>query len=248
MAYYALMPALALRPTGKWPNEPIIHFSTYNPEDGTKSTYWRPKSLLRLSRLASEGRISSDEYATLMKEILEDFDKAPPNYLKILVPGRNVTITRTTDARELRAVSRVFNTPELLEAILVKLVPKYPGYSHYYATDLVLRASLTCRGFKDAIDNSPEIGRELFKKADTHYSLPLRHFPFAIHHRRIFEPISHVECEAISNFESCGGSMLALNFHIGDISIRTLSTAGSCYITQPPVRHAVLLRRSRLCY
>lgn len=49
------------------------------------------------------------------------------------------------------AAARVLNTPELLDLILSKL----------WLRDLLLKAPLTCRGFKMSIDSSPTINKRL---------------------------------------------------------------------------------------
>ena len=68
-----------------------------------------------------------------------------------------IAATTSTDARSFAVhmcvgyaktkAARVFNTPELLDLILSKLGVK----------DILLRAQLTCRGFRNSIDASPSI-------------------------------------------------------------------------------------------
>ncbi|KAK3704410.1 hypothetical protein LTR37_013833 [Vermiconidia calcicola] len=67
------------------------------------------------------------------------------------LPG-NVSLYGFAKYGELEAISKVLNTSELLEQILVNLPLQ----------TLLVGAQTTCKGFKRAIDKSPAIRREMF--------------------------------------------------------------------------------------
>ncbi|KAK3704416.1 hypothetical protein LTR37_013839 [Vermiconidia calcicola] len=102
-----------------------------------------------LDELLSSGRLTTCEFdklnAVCQKLAAED---------DIQIPG-NVTL-RVPCRRKIEPVSRVLNTPELLEHILAQMLP----------SDLLLRAQLVCKGFRDAIDSSVRLRRLLYREPD----------------------------------------------------------------------------------
>ena len=92
-----------------------------------------------LLTLLKSGRITRKDY--VVYKILHN---------RQLTATSNVILSDFADKRPLpNATSKVFNTPELLEMILLRLKP-----AHF-----LTKAQLTCRGFKRSMDSSPAFRR-----------------------------------------------------------------------------------------
>lgn len=92
-----------------------------------------------------------------------------------VVEAGTVTLKESINQPKKRAIRRVFNIPELLETILSCLP----------TGDLMKRIPLVCRGFRDAVQDSLQIQRWLFRKPDHSVALqvlPLKGEPFQISH------------------------------------------------------------------
>ena len=84
--------------------------------------------------------------------------------------GREVKIEVKLPPRsKLDAISKAFNTGELLETIITCLP----------AAEILLRNQLICKGFRNAIHQVPSIQRKLFRDDTGHYAETLR-LPFPI--------------------------------------------------------------------
>lgn len=85
------------------------------------------------------------------------------------VEGRLVTLQTSLPCYpQLVAVSKVFNTTELLEQILTYILPQH----------LVLYASPVCKGFKRTIDESSRLRKIMQREID--YDSPSRFFPYRL--------------------------------------------------------------------
>ncbi|KAK3722174.1 hypothetical protein LTR37_002607 [Vermiconidia calcicola] len=102
-----------------------------------------------LNELLSSGRITKFEFDRL-NAVCQQLPAEDDSQIQ-----GNVTL-RTPDRKRIETVSRVLNTPELLEHILVQML----------TSDLLLRAQLACKTFRDAIDSSVRIRRLLHREPD----------------------------------------------------------------------------------
>lgn len=116
-------------------------------------------TLQLLDGMLAAGKVTQEAYGLLQGSLQSTTQEAGHS-----IPG-NVTL-RSPSVGELEALSKVLNTPELLEHILRSLTPQ----------DLLLRAQVASKAFKHAIDTSPSIRRKMFRDADRaateHVSLP----------------------------------------------------------------------------
>ena len=98
--------------------------------------------------------------------IIREMMTTPP-IARLVIPG-NITLALPSYGA-VEVTSRVINTPELL-AMILALLPR---------GDLLHRIPLVCTGFKESVDKSPIIGRELYRAtADKDKSTPKSEIKF----------------------------------------------------------------------
>ena len=117
-----------------------------------------------LSRMLQDGRISQIDYDHLRALLKQERHQHEEH-----VPG-NVTLHAVFKRADLESASRVFNTPESLEHLLV----------HVPATDLQLRTQLVRKEFRHAIEASPNIRRRMFLEPDNRPGLQPALMPYKI--------------------------------------------------------------------
>jgi hypothetical protein len=105
------------------------------------------------------GRITEGEHQLIVGALNHDSESSA----RLRIPG-NITLCSAA-LTELEAASKVFNTAELLEAILAKTNVRR-----------LHRLKCTCRGFKRMVDESPLLGKMMYLKADKRCSFAW--FPF----------------------------------------------------------------------
>ncbi|KAK5127114.1 hypothetical protein LTR85_008474 [Meristemomyces frigidus] len=141
-----------------------------------------PACLRHLDGMLKDARISVQDYNVLMTLYMRDLysvrnrTEDPMS----ITEADSITVSQTINPRELRAISRVLNTAELLEMILV----------HLPATDLLHSVPLACKGFQAATLSSLTIKRHLFRAPDltaTPQMLPLDLCGFRLHNRELNE-------------------------------------------------------------
>ena len=122
----------------------------------TITTGSRITSLDLVASLAEKGVLTDDPRDTLKTPIANDIAAAraivdPTNDVMVTLPGR-ITLSGAVSLRKFEPVWKVFNTPELLEAI----------FAHLSVKDLV-RLEAVCKGTGDVIESSPVLRRMLWR-------------------------------------------------------------------------------------
>jgi hypothetical protein len=157
-----------------------------------------------------------------------------PTGLQLEIPGA-ISLSIAEAARALLAISRVLNTLELLEAILLQLPTQ----------DLLFNAYLTCRGFKDTIEASQKLEEKMFLRPDL--SSPLQEFPFRVYRYKLLQPATHTLALGIHNplnlLKHCDSITLSVS-HLLRLEWLLNTSVANFYATQPPIKHAVIARES----
>ncbi|KAK3704414.1 hypothetical protein LTR37_013837 [Vermiconidia calcicola] len=160
--------------------------------------------------------------------LAKDLAKFSRNQFTISIPAY-VSLSRTTSTSELQAISRVLNTAELFEAILIMLP----------VLDLRLRVPLTCKAFRNAFYASPTIRQYVWQSPV--YLSSLHAFPFAIHGNRIhagYKP----DYELRSNLQ--GLEYIVLNIPLARIrqAMKASTSLQKSFLVQPPVNHFIAIK------
>ena len=183
-----------------------------------------PLTLIYINRLLRSGKISDQDY-----EMLKGLLRTDLSALAIIIPG-HVNLIDTTCSRRSKAISRVFNTPELLEAILI----------HLPFLDLLLRVILTCKAFRNVIDHSPALQRILFRLPDLK-ALPARPFPlestFGLFSACPGKPIFEVSIY----YEGYHGLRILVKSSFFRDRCDIPAALRKTYVRQPPFKHIVIV-------
>lgn len=133
---------------------------------------------------------------------------------------------RRTSRGELEATSRVLNTAELLEAILLFVAP----------SDLLLRVQLTCKGFQHATTTSLALRRKMFREPNCKRT-QIAWFPFSVrgHKRAVRLPSPTRPGSIVLHIKNRNQALANLKHH---------TTLRSLLIVQPPLHHASITIRS----
>ncbi|KAK3704417.1 hypothetical protein LTR37_013840 [Vermiconidia calcicola] len=128
-------------------------------DDPGKMTTPPPTHTSYLAQMLQDGKISQLDHDALIARYTQELQNTITNHsqdrLSVNIAG-NVTISGSFSVPELHAASRVFNTVELLQLILDQLPVEA----------LLVKGSLICKGFQNAIDNTPHFQRRLFRAPD----------------------------------------------------------------------------------
>lgn len=177
-----------------------------------------------VQQLLASGHISQHQSNVLQSAIHDD-----GNEDDIIVPG-NVTVGFDVKAfrNQLEAASRVFNTPELLENILLYSDP----------TELLLHIQLTCKGFYHATHTSLSLRRKLFLGPDYKQSV-VTFFPFNLFSAFVFRQDYTSEKPLISACPesfACHITWLLMEFE----KLKSYNALQNHLLTQPPLRSATV--------
>lgn len=173
-----------------------------------------------LHKMRSEGRMSEDEFQVLNQGL-----QSHCNEDRIRIPG-NVIIQSNLRSR-FEAISRVFNTAELLEHTL-----------NYLSPEMLLRfVPLVCKGFRQITKTSLILRRKTFLEPDYKQGY-VSHLPFALHGNRLHrDDMRHKKTRD-------PGQLLSYTCNLGPLSLaellelRSLDTVRDRLITQPPMQSA----------
>lgn len=110
----------------------------------------------RLAALLKAGSITQEDYDTVQAEI-ESICRVRSDQITVRRIDRNITLSsQMPTVSELEAISKVLNTPELLEMILIQLPPHF----------IIARGSRICKGVQAAVNASPALQRHIFRAPD----------------------------------------------------------------------------------
>lgn len=130
-------------------------------------------SLTFAASLLKAGKITQQDHDTLASLItadVTDVSDVVNSNLRVRSTTGFATIGSTICAREVDAIVAVFDTAELLEAILVPVL----------AADLILNVPLVCKGFHQAIEASTVLKRQTYRLPQASPPKPLECFPVKI--------------------------------------------------------------------
>ena len=149
-----------------------------------------PGATQLLRTVLAEGRISNDEFNILTTQPIDAIEVFTPHDH---IVGQ-VNACGICARKQVEAISKVLNTPELLEMILLYLPP----------SDLLLRLEKVCTAFRSAINSSKPLLRKIFVEPDyrSSKSAPL---PFLLHRRKLIQIGEHPEVVFILEVESKTG-------------------------------------------
>lgn len=176
-----------------------------------------------LTKLLENGSITEDDYNTIEGMHERELQSAKVT-AGLTIPG-NITISSTPTASyaTLAAISRVFNTAELLEKILVNL-----DY------ELLTSVPLVCRVFNAMTNTSLPLQRRVFKAPD--FTRPKLKYALLISELLPCEVIDKMGFTVDYHFPTGHGELqdttIRVVFDCRKIDIRT----HGLYLTQPPLK------------
>lgn len=107
--------------------------------------------------LLNNGKLSAAEHQTLLTLIDRKVSTAAHKDALPLSVIDNISISVSITHRQVEVIASVFDTAELLEAILV----------HLPAKSLILNIPLVCKGFRDAVQTSSKLKRRMYRPLES---------------------------------------------------------------------------------